>query len=67
VNKEALEKFSQEIILEEVQDFVNKTVTGLPLKFDNLEEELNVTVLINLLNFGSGYREDLKKSFQRVN
>lgn len=67
MNKEALEKFSQEIILEEVQDFVNKTVTGLPLKFDNLEEELNVTVLINLLNFGSGYREDLKKSFQRVN
>lgn len=33
----------------------------MPLKFDNLIQEVNLIALAELLNFGSGYRVELKR------
>ncbi len=38
----------------------------MPLKFDTLEQELNIIGLISLLNFGSGFRKELHKECGRV-
>ena len=37
----------------------------MPLKFDNLIQEVNLIALIQLLNFGSGYRVELKRLTNR--
>jgi hypothetical protein len=37
----------------------------LPLKVDNLIQEVNLIALLQLLNFGSGYRVELKRFAQR--
>jgi hypothetical protein len=37
----------------------------LPLKFDNLIQEVNLIALAELLNFGSGYRVELKRLTKR--
>lgn len=38
----------------------------MPLKFDTLEQELNIIGLFGLLNFGSGYRQELHEECGRV-
>lgn len=37
----------------------------MPLKFDNLIQEVNLIALAELLNFGSGYRVELKRLTKR--
>ncbi|KAI8912110.1 hypothetical protein DFJ77DRAFT_468958 [Powellomyces hirtus] len=37
----------------------------MPLKFDTLEQELNLMALIAFLSFGSGYREELRTELDR--
>jgi hypothetical protein len=38
----------------------------MPLKFDTLEQALNIIGLIGLLNFGSGFRKELHEECGRV-
>ncbi len=45
--------------------FQRKAGFILPIKFDSLDHEINFTVLYSILNFGSGYRVELKNKAGR--
>ncbi|KAJ2455819.1 hypothetical protein EV183_000434, partial [Coemansia sp. RSA 2336] len=44
---------------------VNGWTHKLPLVFDNMAQELNLIALLDLLQFGSGYRKELHKATDR--
>jgi hypothetical protein len=52
-------------ILNESRDkgtlYLDKSETKLPLKFDTIAQEVNLIALLELLNFCSGYRVELKR------
>lgn len=66
-----VEKSAVKISQKGIEDFLNKldklqyeelaydTTIKMPLKFQSVEEELNFIAVIDLLNFGSGYRVPL--------
>lgn len=62
IDDEAVAAFAKR--LESVK--IDRGETGLPLKFDNINEEINFHVLYAILQFGSGYRHKLHKITGRV-
>jgi hypothetical protein len=50
-------------------DFISKIqqdTIAFPLRFSSIEEEINAICLIDVLNFGSGYRYELHRTLKRV-
>lgn len=59
VSAEGVEKFLKNLDKNQYQELSIDTPMKMPLKFSSLAEELNFVALIDLLNFGSGYRVPL--------
>nr|CAG8479772.1 6384_t:CDS:2 [Entrophospora candida]CAG8529295.1 3786_t:CDS:2 [Entrophospora candida] len=60
VNEEAVINFIQKIDSNHYNKLSeNNGLLNMPLRFDTLEQELNIIGLFGLLNFGSGYRQEL--------
>jgi len=55
IDREAISKFLLDVPLEKLKSDFNQP-TQFPLNFKNLSEEINFRCLIDLLNFGSGFR-----------
>ncbi|GAB5365288.1 hypothetical protein AAMO2058_001044800, partial [Amorphochlora amoebiformis] len=62
INEHALQKFATSILPE---DLNSAEKTPFPLKFKSKSSELDFIGLVNLLNFGSGYRELLHAACNR--
>jgi hypothetical protein len=72
-----VEKSAVKISPKGIEDFLNKldklqyqelaydTTIKMPLKFQTIEEEVNFITVIDLLNFGSGYRVPLHELADR--
>jgi hypothetical protein len=60
INEEAIKKFVATLNPEEYRAKVEMD-TVFPLKFKSTDHEINFTALIDLLNFGSGFRYKLKE------
>eukprot|EP00002_Diphylleia_rotans_P015719 TRINITY_DN3047_c0_g1_i1.p1 TRINITY_DN3047_c0_g1~~TRINITY_DN3047_c0_g1_i1.p1 ORF type:complete len:341 (-),score=92.19 TRINITY_DN3047_c0_g1_i1:33-1055(-) len=63
IDEEAVDRFVQQLDYERFQS-VSRPV-GLPLRFDNTAQEINFHTLINMLNFGSGFRKELHQACDR--
>lgn len=60
VSPEGVAAFLRDLDAEKFRS-MSSEVTRPPLKFDTVESEVNYWCILNLLNFGSGYRHDLHK------
>ncbi|CAI2168159.1 5552_t:CDS:2 [Funneliformis geosporum] len=65
INEDAITDFIQNIDPNHFQELTKSDGLQMPLKFDNLGQELNIIGLISLLNFGSGFRKELHKECGR--
>jgi hypothetical protein len=66
INDDAIDAFIRSLDPAHIQKLTSEgTLTGLPLRFDTLEAELDVIAITNLLNFGSGWRTELKAAVDR--
>jgi len=63
VNESAIERFLEG--LEESEFREKATPVVFPLKFDSPDEEINFIAIIDLLNFGSGFRHELHHALDR--
>lgn len=59
MSNEGIKKFVADLDLHQFQELSIDSPMRMPLKFSTLAEELNFVALIDLLNFGSGYRVPL--------
>jgi hypothetical protein len=68
INTPAISSFVSTLKNESVLSEIKKCVSpvGYPLKFNTLEQEINFTVLMSMLQFGSGYRDELHTATKRV-
>ncbi|CAB4411915.1 unnamed protein product [Rhizophagus irregularis] len=65
INEDAIRDFIQNIDISHFQKLSKSDGLQMPLKFDTLEQELNIIGLIGLLNFGSGFRKELHEECGR--
>ncbi|KAI9282669.1 hypothetical protein BY458DRAFT_496941 [Sporodiniella umbellata] len=65
VSKEGIGRFLQALDPEQYKELAYDSTIHLPVKFTSVEEELNFVALIDLLNFGSGYRMELHQAVER--
>jgi hypothetical protein len=65
VSKEGIDQFLNKLDKIQYQELAYDSTIRLPIKFDSMEEELNFVSLIDLLNFGSGYRLELHELADR--
>ncbi|CDS08810.1 hypothetical protein LRAMOSA10171 [Lichtheimia ramosa] len=61
VSLSGVDTFLEKLDKAQYEELSIDTPMRLPLKFDSIAEELNLVALIDLLNFGSGYRVPLKQ------
>ncbi|ORE04228.1 hypothetical protein BCV72DRAFT_278042 [Rhizopus microsporus var. microsporus] len=61
ISKQGIDRFLSELDKKQYDELSYDSSVILPLKFSTMEEELNFISVINLLNFGSGYRLELHK------
>lgn len=61
ISKQGIDRFLSELDKKQYEELSYDSSVILPLKFSTMEEELNFISVINLLNFGSGYRLELHK------
>ncbi|KAJ1652301.1 hypothetical protein IWQ61_007333 [Dispira simplex] len=64
VNDEAIDKFLDQLDIARFQKLSTGWIT-FPLKFDTVEDEVNLVAILDLLNFGSGYRQELHAACDR--
>ncbi|RIA86704.1 hypothetical protein C1645_696732 [Glomus cerebriforme] len=65
INEDAITDFIQKIDINHFQELSKSDGLQMPLKFDTLEQEINIIGLISLLNFGSGFRKELHEECGR--
>ncbi|EFA79439.1 hypothetical protein PPL_07857 [Heterostelium album PN500] len=63
INSEAIDKFIREITKDEYDQ--KTSVMQFPLNFSNHEQEVNFWFVLDLINFGSGYRKELHEASGR--
>ncbi|KAI8379721.1 uncharacterized protein BYT42DRAFT_515239 [Radiomyces spectabilis] len=59
VSEEGIKNFLENLDKQQYEELSIDTPMRMPVKFDNIAEEVNFIALIDLLNFGSGYRVPL--------
>lgn len=59
INQEAIQQFVKTLDLEKFRK--KSEPIGFPLKFDTIEQEINFWAILDLLNFGSGFRVPLNQ------
>ncbi|KAJ1969668.1 hypothetical protein IWQ62_000476 [Dispira parvispora] len=64
VNDEAIDQFLDQLDIARFQKLSTGWIT-FPLKFDTVEDEVNLVAILDLLNFGSGYRQELHAACDR--
>jgi hypothetical protein len=65
ISQEGITKFLEKIDKLQYQELSDDVTIKMPLKFDTVAEELNFITVIDLLNFGSGYRIPLHELADR--
>eukprot|EP00124_Ichthyophonus_hoferi_P004989 Ihof_evm1s632 gene=Ihof_evmTU1s632 len=63
INDEKIEEFVKSTSQDEITGF--DPLTHLPLKMENLDQEINIYALMNILNFASGFRQELHAAIGR--
>lgn len=61
IDSAAIDKFLNELDEAEFEDLIQQHGMKFPLKFDSIASEVNFISLVDLLNFGHGYRKPLKE------
>ncbi|KAJ1860304.1 hypothetical protein LPJ73_001430 [Coemansia sp. RSA 2703] len=68
VNSERVKEYVDGLDIKKFDKYVkhvNSWSRNLPLVFDNVAQEMNLIALVDLLQFGSGYRDELHKYCDR--
>jgi hypothetical protein len=65
ISQKAIEEFLNKLDKLQYEELAYDTTIKMPLKFESVEEELNFITVIDLLNFGSGYRVPLHELADR--
>lgn len=61
ISDSAVDQFLSSLDKHQYEELAIDSPMRMPVRFDNLAQELNFIALIDLLNFGSGYRVPLHK------
>lgn len=59
VSEKGIQTFLEKLEKLKYQELSNDVTIKMPLKFDTVHDEINFIAVIDLLNFGSGYRVPL--------
>ncbi|KAF7731012.1 hypothetical protein EC973_001058 [Apophysomyces ossiformis] len=65
ISQEGIRSFLENLDKHQYEELAIDTPMHMPVKFSSMAEEINFIALIDLLNFGSGYRLSLHKLAQR--
>lgn len=65
VSQEGIQQFLTKLDKLQYQELSDDITIKMPLKFDTVAEEMNFITVIDLLNFGSGYRVPLHELADR--
>lgn len=65
VSRQGIELFLEKLDRLQYLELSNDVTIKMPLKFDTVHDEMNFITVIDLLNFGSGYRVPLHAMVDR--
>ncbi|CAO3695739.1 unnamed protein product [Rhizopus stolonifer] len=65
ISPRAIEQFLETLDAEQYKELAHDSTIRLPLKFSTDQQEINFVSMIDLLNFGSGYRMELHQAVDR--
>lgn len=59
IDKDAIDKFVENLDRERLKKLEGSSASSMPLNFQTEDQHINFLFLLNILNFGSGFRKQL--------